>query len=84
MQIELDESLAAGDKLVRRVSWTATHSGTFLGIPATGRSVAVREMIILRMTGGKIAEEWETADLLGLLQQLGAVPCFELDPVPSA
>jgi steroid delta-isomerase-like uncharacterized protein len=84
MQIELEESLAAGEKLVRRVSWTATHSGTFLGIPATGRSVAVREMIILRVTGGKIAEEWETADLLGLLQQVGAVRRYELDPVPTA
>jgi hypothetical protein len=30
----------------------------------------VRETIILRVADGKIAEEWEMADLLGLLQQL--------------
>ena len=83
MQIKLAESLAVDDKLVRRVNWTATHTRTFLGIPATGRSVAVRETIILRVTDGKIAEEWEAGDLLGLLQQLGAVPRFELDPARS-
>jgi steroid delta-isomerase-like uncharacterized protein len=83
MQVTLEESLAVGEKLVRRVSWTATHQGTFLGIPATGRRVAVRETIILRVADGKIAEEWEMADLLGLLQQLGAVPPFQLDAAPA-
>jgi hypothetical protein len=31
------------------------------------------------MTDGKIAEEWVTENLLGLLQQLGAIPSFRLD-----
>ena len=35
--------------------------------------------MILRITGGKIAEEWVTENLLGLMQQLGAIPSFELD-----
>jgi len=39
----------------------------------------VRETIILRGADGTIAEEWDMADLLGLLQQLGAVPAFRLD-----
>jgi steroid delta-isomerase-like uncharacterized protein len=79
MEIAVEEALAVGDRLVRRVRWTATHRGTFLGIPATGRRVTVQEMIMLRVAAGKIAEEWEMADLLGLLQQLGAVPPFRLD-----
>jgi predicted ester cyclase len=83
MQVTLEESLAVGEKLVRRVSWTATHQGTFLGIPVTGRRVAVRETIILRVADGNIAEEWEMADLLGLLRQLGAVPRFQLDAAPA-
>jgi hypothetical protein len=35
--------------------------------------------VILRIADGKIAEEWEMSNLLGLLQQLGAAPSFSLD-----
>lgn len=78
MQVTIEDSLVIGDKLPRRVRWTATHQGPFLGVPATGKQVIVSEMIVLRIADGKIAEEWEIADLLGLLQQLGAVPRFRL------
>ena len=81
MQITVEDALAVGDKLVRRVSWTATHQGTFLGVAATGTQVTVREVIMLRLADGRIAEEWAMADLLGLLQQLGAVSEFALDGV---
>ena len=53
--------------------------GSFLGIPATGRRVRGQGTVILRIAEGKIAEEWEMSDLLGLLQQLGAVPAFSSD-----
>ncbi len=82
MEMTVEDALAVGDKLVRRVQWAGTHRGTFLGIPPTGRRVTVQETIILRVAAGKIAEEWEMADLLGLLQQLGAVPHFPLDTKP--
>ena len=76
MHIVVEDALADGDKLVRRVSWTATHKGTFLGIQPTGRRVMVRETIILRIAEERIAEEWQVGDMLGLLRQLGAVPDF--------
>ncbi len=82
MEIQVEGALAAGDTLVRRVRWSATHRGPFLGVPATGRRVTVQETIILRVAEGRIAEEWEMADLLGLLRQLGAVPDFRLDLAP--
>lgn len=78
MQVTIEDSLVIGDKLPRRVRWAATHQGPFLGVPATNKRVTVREIIVLRIADGKIAEEWEIADLLGLLQQLGAVPRFQL------
>jgi steroid delta-isomerase-like uncharacterized protein len=76
MEITVEDALDACDKVVRRVSWTATHRGTFLGVPPTGRRVQGRGIVLLRMSDGKIAEEWEMSNLLGLLQQLGAVPAF--------
>jgi predicted ester cyclase len=50
--------------------------------PAHGGRVTVQEMIMLPVAAGQIVEEWEVADLLGLLQQLGAVPPFRLDTAP--
>ena len=66
-------------KVVRRVSFTGTRRGPFLGIAATGRRVRGEGTVIMRIAGGKTAEEWEMSNLLGLLQQLGAVPSFRLD-----
>jgi steroid delta-isomerase-like uncharacterized protein len=83
MHIFVDDAVADGDKVVRRVSWSATHTGTFLGVPPSGRCVNASEMVILRILHGKIAELWDVADLLGLLQQLGAVPVFSLDGGPA-
>jgi steroid delta-isomerase-like uncharacterized protein len=79
MQITVEDALADGDRVVRRVSWTGTHQGLFLGIAPTGRRVRGEGTVILRIADGTIAEEWECSNLLGLLQQLGAVPSFSLD-----
>jgi steroid delta-isomerase-like uncharacterized protein len=81
--ITIHDALADGDKVVRRVSFTGTHHGVFLGVPPTGRPIRAEGTVILRIAGGKIAEEWVTENLLGLLQQLGAIPSFQLDAVPD-
>lgn len=49
---------------------TGTHRGTFLDVPATGRSVKIQEFATYRFDAGKIVEVWVTADNLGLLAQL--------------
>ena len=48
-----------------------THQGPFLGIPATGKRARVCGINIYRIEEGRIAEEWEQMDSVGLLQQLG-------------
>ena len=55
------------------VRWTArgTNTGAGNGIPATGKKVQVSGTAIFRFEEGKIAEEWTSADTLGLLKQLG-------------
>ena len=47
-----------------------THRGTFLDVPATGRSVHTQEFAVYRFTDGRIAEVWGVADNLTLLRQL--------------
>ena len=69
-----DETIAAGDKVVTRFTWTGTHRATFLGIPATGRNVTVKGVVIDRLSGGKMADSRILMDSLGMMQQLGVVP----------
>ena len=70
----VDETIAAGEKVVTRFTWTGTHHGTFLGIPATGRHITVKGVVIDRLSGGKMADSRILMDSLGMMQQLGVVP----------
>jgi predicted ester cyclase len=67
---ELRHLLIDGGWIAAHLHDTGTHRGTFLGVPATGRQVATQEFAIYRVTAGKIAEVWVTADNLDLLTQL--------------
>ena len=70
----IEDLIAEGDKVVVRVVRKATHSGAFMGIPASGKQVTVPATYILRIVNGKITDAWLNWDLLGLMQQLGAIP----------
>lgn len=56
------------------MTFTATHTGEFMGVPATGNRLTVSETHIDRIRNGKIASHTGDLDMLGLLQQIGAVP----------
>jgi predicted ester cyclase len=70
----IHEQIAEGDNVVSRFTWTGTHRGEFLGIPATGRRATVWGVVIDVVRGGKMVESRITMDTVGLLQQLGAIP----------
>jgi predicted ester cyclase len=69
----VEQVLAVDEMVVLRATDRATHSGDFQGIAPTGRRVSFGQIGIYRMADGKIAEVWEEADIMGLMQQLGAV-----------
>ena len=72
-----EDMIAEGDKVVVRATFRGTHQGEFAGIPATGISVEMPLIIIYRIENGKIVEHWMQADVMGLMQQLGALPTPE-------
>ena len=75
------QDLVAGfDRLAARVRYRGTHSGTFLGIAATGREVDFEAFHFARFRNGRIVEWSGTADLLGALRQIGAVVSAPDDP----
>ena len=80
LQCPMAEVVAEGDRVAGRFSLRGTHSGTLLGIPATGKQVAPGVMVIARFDDlGKWVEDWATWDQLGMLQQLGVIPA----PAPA-
>ena len=73
MTTSIDELIVSGEKIAISIALTGTHLGDLMGIPATGNQVNVRGMVISRLKDGKIIEEWEILDVLGMFQQLGVV-----------
>ena len=73
--LEAEDVLVEGDKVVARVRATGTNQGEFMGMPATGRSVDVQLIDIIRFgEDGLAREHWGVFDALGMMQQLGAIP----------
>ncbi|HTD39801.1 MAG TPA: ester cyclase [Mucilaginibacter sp.] len=74
IQWTLDEMISEGDKIAARFTMRGSHRGTFFGVPPTGEKIEVRAFNFYCFSGGQIIEEYGQPDLLGLLQQIGAVP----------
>jgi len=74
VQWTLEEMVAEDDKVAARFILRGTHQGTFFGFPASGKKIAVQAMNIYRLSDGKFVEEHGQPDMLGLLQQIGAMP----------
>lgn len=67
----VEETIANEEKVVTRFTWTGTQQGVFLGIPATGRNVSVKGVVIDRVVDGLMTDSRILMDTLGLMQQLG-------------
>ena len=65
--------VAEGDIVMMYSTTTATHSGEWLGNPATGNKLDFDVVDIFRIEDGKIAEHWDVADSLKLFTQVGRV-----------
>jgi steroid delta-isomerase-like uncharacterized protein len=69
----IEEQIADEHRVWSRSIWQGTHQGSFLGIPPTGKKIAVAAWTIDRFADGKIAESRIIMDALGMMQQLGAM-----------
>lgn len=75
LHVSVEDMIGEGDTVAARTLMTGTHQGAFFGIPATGRSIAVQGIDIVRFDGdGMIVEHWAVSDNLGMMQQLGVMP----------
>ncbi len=74
MQITVEDVIASGDEAVARVTFRGMHQGELLGIAPTGKRIEISGMNLVRIENGQVVEEWENIDMLGLMQQIGAIP----------
>ena len=75
LRMEPQDILVSGDKVVTRARGTGTHQGEFMGMPATGKSIDVELIDIVRFGDDGLAREhWGVFDALKMMQQLGAIP----------
>jgi steroid delta-isomerase-like uncharacterized protein len=73
VRLTVEQQIAEGDLVVTR--WTArgTHRGELFGTAPTNKQVTVQGIVISRISNGKIVEEVESYDALGMLRQIGSV-----------
>ncbi len=68
------EIYGQGDKVIKRWSFKGKNTGDFAGMPPTGKQITVEGVTIARIEEGKIVEERDYMDDLGLMVQLGRIP----------
>ncbi len=73
MKLAVEDVFATGDKGVLRWSGVMKHTGDAPGMPASGRTVRLRGITMVRFAEAKVVESWDNWDQLGMLQQIGAV-----------
>jgi len=72
IQMRIEDRIIAGDKIVARTTYSATHTQTIRDIPPTGKVFSFRTIDIWRVEGGKFAEHWDLTDTAEVLNKLRA------------
>ena len=74
LNVTVEEMFAGGEQIASRGTMRGTHRGEFMGIPSTGKQVRFNYIDIWHLAEGKFVETWVQMDMLGLMQQLDAIP----------
>jgi steroid delta-isomerase-like uncharacterized protein len=69
----VDDLVAEGDKVAARWTFSANHTGEFIGVPASNKRITVTGIEIDRIEGGRVAEAWSQVDITAFLMQAGAL-----------
>jgi steroid delta-isomerase-like uncharacterized protein len=73
-EIVVEALFAEGDLVAKRWTFSGTHTGEYMGLPASGRKIVMTGITLYLITGNQVRETWWNYDALGMMQQLGAIP----------
>ncbi|MFB6312044.1 MAG: ester cyclase [Salinirussus sp.] len=71
IEYDIHDIVAEGDVVFHRGELTVTHSGEFMGMPATNERFSVEDHIEWRFEDGKIAETWAQYDVVAMMRGIG-------------
>ena len=74
LKVTINDMLAEGDKVALSVTFSGTHKGDLMGMAPTGKRFSMNAHDIMRIENGKLKEHWGVSDMMGMMQQLGAMP----------
>jgi steroid delta-isomerase-like uncharacterized protein len=74
LHFDIEDIFGEGDRVVTRMTANATHHGSFLGHPPTGKKINCSVIGIARIADGKIIEHWGVTDELAMMAQIGMLP----------
>ena len=74
LHITIERMIAEKDRVMIQCIQRGTHLGSWQGIAPTGKVISIQMVVVYRIAGGRIAEDWVLVDFLGVFQQLGVVP----------
>jgi steroid delta-isomerase-like uncharacterized protein len=74
LHFTIERMLAEGDHVVTYAAMRGTHTGEWLGLPATGKTVIIRMTVTHQIRNEKIVADWVLVEALGFFQQLGLLP----------
>lgn len=71
LKMEFPQILVDGDMASVRFISTAVNTGKFMGAPANKKNLEIHGTFIRKVKDGKVMQEWQTTDLLGVMRQIG-------------
>lgn len=71
LKMEFPNIVVDGDQASIRFISTAVNTGSFMGAPANKRNLEIHGIFIRKVKNGKVMQEWQTTDLLGVMKQIG-------------
>ena len=70
LSVTIHDQIAEGDKVTTRKTISGRHVGSLMGVEATGRSVQIDVIDIVRIENGRYAEHWGINNLTSVLSSL--------------
>jgi predicted ester cyclase len=70
LRLHIHETFGEGDRLAVRYTVTGSHTGTLMGIPATGREFSITGITIMHFDNGRVVERWDSDDSAEVLSTL--------------
>ena len=74
LNVTIDDVISEKNKVVVRSTMTGTNTGSFMGMPPTGKRIEVGGIDIIEVKGSKLGDHWGYVDNAAMMMQLGLMP----------